>query len=290
MQKMIKEEYLKFSIDVYLNSKFLKKDSRRAYDLALKSYFNFIRDNNFDDIIIDEQILKKFYNYLLNIKSDGSPEVKYSEKTCITFLKVVGDYLRFCNILIDYEMPKENYIIKEKDIVPKAVFDKLVSYFLTKDDYKNAFLSLCAYYLGFKSKRIADITFNNFNENKKGFYYSNSLVEGLNEYKIYMPIQARDVFKKIEKENENIYIFTVKHGGVLRKYSTHYTTSIIKKALDELDLYSYTPNNFRHTAVYNFIRENPNISLDEIKLRFEWSDVNIYYRMYEDLIKEDKEK
>ena len=270
-------------IDDYIKSKNFKSPStKRLYRLAIKLFENFLITNNYEIDFNGEYFTVLIEEFKNEIKDS------YSKSSIISFVKVIINYFEYLeskDYIIEFYnslSTTDNNAVDKDSIISEEEFNKLIYYLRKNNDYSELFMVYIAFYTGLKAKYLCKIKYSDFViENNGEFNYVNKIMR-IQPFKISLPLEVKDVFEILKKEtitkDDNSYIFINKIGNI---YTERYLRNVFQNICQNAKINRYTPSDFRHSAVYYYIK-NHGYDREKVAMIFNWTKDN-YDRMYKKL-------
>lgn len=275
---MEKIEYFQY-IDEYIEFKQLKKESTkklyRRSILKFKGYCDIkqikvLSFQSFNTLIDD------FQTYLKNTYEDGT--IRTTSKIVINYFNYLNDNDKLDGYTNTYKIIDNDEVSEEK-IISSDEFEIILEYLENKYEYIHMFLFMVAYYCGLKTKYLKNVKFDDFvMDYDNSFYFYNNIFH-IHPCKIYLPERMKKIYLKIK--SENIHIFVNKKGNL---FNDRYITRLFEKTCTNAGINKYAPKDFRHTCIFNYIKEN---GIDDVDLKFNWARNNID-RMYSKILNNNK--
>ena len=270
-------------IDDYIKSKNFKSPStKRLYRLAIKLFENFLITNNYEIDFNGEYFTVLIEEFKNEIKDS------YSKSSIISFVKVIINYFEYLeskDYIIEFYnslSTTDNNAVDKDSIISEEEFNKLIYYLRKNNDYSELFMVYIAFYTGLKAKYLCKIKYSDFViENNGEFNYVNKIMR-IQPFKISLPLEVKDVFEILKKEtiakDDNSYIFINKIGNI---YTERYLRNVFQNICQNAKINRYTPSDFRHSAVYYYIKKH-GYDKEKVAMIFNWTKDN-YDRMYKKL-------
>ena len=272
------EDYIKYK-------NFKSPSSKRLYKLALKLFENYLISNNYE---IDFNSM--YFNSLIK-KFEESIKDSYSKASIASFVKVIINYFEYLyseNYIAEFNncvATIDDNVVSKNSIISYEEFERLANYLKENSEYKDLFMIYIAFYTGLKAKYLCKIKYSDFViEHNGDFNFINKIMK-IQPFKIPLPLEAKEVFEILCNQNfenvKNAYILINKRGNI---YTERYLRNIFQSICQNAKIKGYTPRDFRHSAVYYYIKEH-GYDKDQVAMVFNWTKDN-YDRMYRGLFEE----